>query len=82
MKIYIVTESNAENNILLRSWVCFTEAQAEDCLDYHYDIACTYNRIAGVDVPTDCREQGFFFWDMQNGMKVKYSIVESLTFEK
>lgn len=80
MKLYIVTESNKETNLLLRSWVCFTEDQAKECLKQHYDIACTYNRIAGVDDPTDCLENGFFFWKMQNGMEIRYNISESKTF--
>jgi hypothetical protein len=80
MKIYIVTESNKESNLLLRSWVCFTEDQAKECLKKHYGIACTYNRIAGLDAPTDCLDNGFFFWRLQNDMELKYSITESKTF--
>lgn len=80
MKLYIVTETNAESNLLLRSWVCFTREQAEECLAKHYEIACTYNRFGGSDDPTDCLEDGFFFWDLQNGMRLKYSIGESKTY--
>lgn len=80
MKLYIVTETNNDNNLLLRSWVCFTKEQAKECLKTHYDIACTYNRIAGVDDPTDCLDNDFFFWKIQNGMTVRYNIQESKTF--
>ena len=80
MKLYIVTETNKETNLLLRSWVCFTKDQAAECLKKRYEIACTYNRIAGVDDPTDCLEDGFFFWKMQNEMEVRYNITESETF--
>ena len=80
MKLYIVTESNKETNLLLRSWVCFTIDQAKECLKKRFDIACTYNRIAGKDDPTDCLEDGFFFWTLDNGMEMKYNITESETF--
>lgn len=80
MKLYIVTEINAETNLMLRSWVCFTKDQAQECLKKHYDIACTYNTIAGKDYPTDCLEDGFFFWTLESGMELKYSIEESKTF--
>lgn len=80
MKLYIVTETNKETNIILRSWVCFTKDQAKECLKKHYDIACTYNRIAGVDDPTDCTNNGFFFWSLTNGMELIYDIRESKTF--
>lgn len=82
MKIYIVTEINADNNLLLRSWVCFTKEQANECLKNRYDIACGYNRIAGVDAPTNCLDMDFFFWEMQNGMTVRYNIQESNTFSE
>lgn len=80
MKLYIVTETNKETNLLLRSWVCFTENQAKECLKQHFEIACTYNRIAGVETPTDCTENGFFFWSLTNGMELKYDIQETKTF--
>ena len=80
MKLYIVTETNKETNLLLRSWVCFTEEQAKECLKSHYEIACTYNAIGGVEDPTDCTDNGFFFWNLQNGMELKYSIQETQTF--
>lgn len=80
MKLYIVTETNKETNLLLRSWVCFTEDQAKECLKQHYDIACTYNRIAGVDDPTDCLDCGFFFGTLSDGQELKYNIQESKTF--
>lgn len=80
MKLYIVTETNKETNLLLRSWVCFTEDQAKDCLKNHYDIACTYSEIGGREKPTDCTDNGFFFWNLQNGMELKYSIQETQTF--
>lgn len=80
MKLYIVTETNKETNLLLRSWVCFTEKQAEECLKKYYDIACAFNQIAGKENPTDCTEYGFFFWDMGNGMELKYTINETKTF--
>ena len=80
MKLYIVTETDKETNLILRSWVCFTENQAKECLKQHYEIACTYNRIAGVDDPTDCTGNGFFFWSLTNGMELKYDIKESKTF--
>lgn len=80
MKLYIVTETNKESNLLLRSWVCFTKDQAAECLKKRYEIACTYNRIAGVEDPTDCLEYGFFDWKMQNEMEVRYDITESKTF--
>lgn len=80
MKTYIVTESNKEDNLILRSWVCFTEDQAKECLKRQFDIACTYNRIAGENDPTDCLDNGFFFWKLQNGLELKYHIVESKTF--
>ena len=82
MKLYIVTETNHETNALLRTWVCFTEDQAKDCLKARYDLACSYNRIAGVDDPTNCLEMGFFFWEMQNGMRLRYDINESKTFSE
>lgn len=80
MKLYIVTESNNENNLVLRTWVCFTEEQAKDCLKKYYDIACTYNFLSGVDAPADCLENGFFFWKMQNGMELRYNISDAKTF--
>lgn len=80
MKLYIVTETNRDDNALLRSWVCFTEDQALACLKFHYEVACSYNRIAGVDAPTNCLDCGFFFWQMQNGMNLEYNIRESKTF--
>lgn len=80
MKLYIVTETNKETNLLLRSWVCTTEAEANECLKKRYKIACTYNRIAGVDDPTDCLDCGFFFWTLSDGQELKYSIQESKTF--
>ena len=79
MKIYIVTESNKEDNLLLRSWVCFTKEQADACLKERYDIACSYNAIAGKDNPTNCLDSGFFFWNLENGMTLKYNIAESKT---
>lgn len=80
MKIYIVTESNKEDNLILRSWVCFTKEQANECLKKYYDIAGTYNRLAGVEVPTNCLDYGFFSWDLLNGMEIRYDIRESQTF--
>lgn len=80
MKLYIVTETNKESNSLLRSWVCFTEDQAKECLKQRYDIACAYNRIAGVDDPTDCTENGFFFWTLSNGIELKYKIEKTTPF--
>lgn len=80
MKLYIVTESNKQDNTLLRSWVCFTKEQAQECIARQYSIACTYNSIAGVDAPTDCTDHGFFFWNLQNGMELYYKITESKTF--
>lgn len=80
MKLYIVTETDKETNLLLRTWVCFTKEEAQECLKKRYEIACAYNRITGVDDPTDCLEDGFFFWKMQNGMEVRYNITESKTF--
>ena len=82
MKLYIVTETNCESNILLRSWVCFTHEQAARCLDYHYDVACSYNSIAGTDAPIDCRDADFFYHHLQNGMSIRYDIQHSETFEK
>ncbi len=80
MKTYIVTESSKGEHLLLRTWVCSSKPQAEKCLKKRYDIACTYSSIAGVDNPVDCTDCGFFFWDMLNGMSVKYEILESETF--
>jgi len=80
MKVYIITESNKEDNLILRSWVCFTKAEANECLKKRYEIACTYNRIGGVEDPTDCLEYGFFFWTLSDGQELKYSIQESKTF--
>ena len=80
MKVYIVTETNTEDNIVLRSWVCFTKAQADECLKKQYDIACTYNCIAGVENPIDCLDNNFFFWRLKDGMELRYRIEESKTF--
>ena len=80
MKLYLVTETNRETNVLLRSWVCFTEDQAKECLKKHYDIACAYNHIAGVDNPIDCMECGFFFWTLSDGQSLSYHIQETKTF--
>ncbi len=80
MKLYIVTETNKETNLLLRSWVCFTEEQAKECLKNHYEIACTYNAIGGVEDPADCTDNGFFFWELGNGMELKYAIHQTSTF--
>ena len=30
--------------------------------------------------PTDCLENGFFFWTLSNGQELKYEIEESKTF--
>ena len=44
MKLYIVTETNKETNLLLRSWVCFTKDQAAECLKKRYSIIwCSAN---------------------------------------
>lgn len=80
MKLYIVTETNTENNIILQSWVCFSKEEANECLKKRYRIACNYNSIAGVDDPMDCLDCGFFYWKLQNGMEIKYNITESKTF--
>ena len=80
MKTYIVTESNKESNLLLRSWVCTSKPQAEKCLKKRYDIACNYSILAGIDNPVDCTDCGFFFMNLMNGMAVKYEILESETF--
>ena len=80
MKLYIVTETSCESKILLRTWVCFTEEQAKDCLKTRYEIACTYNRIGGVEDPTNCLDHGFFFWKLSDGQEYKYNIEESKTF--
>lgn len=82
MKLYIVTESNKKDNLVLRSWVCFTEQQAKECLKKYYDIACTYNRLVGVEDPVDCLKYGFFSWSLPNGMEVKYDIKKSRTFDE
>lgn len=82
MKLFIVTEINCQSNLLLRSWVCFTKEEAKECLKKHYDIACTYNRIGGVDDPTDCLEHDFFYWKLQDGQELRYNIEESQTFTK
>lgn len=79
MKVYIVSESATANNLVLRTWVCFTEAQAKECLKKQYDIACTFNTIADVERPIDCLEEGFFFWRF-GGMEMRYRIEESKTF--
>ena len=80
MKLYIVTETNKENNLLLRSWVCFTKEQANECLKKHYDIAFTCNRIGGVAAPINCLEYGFFFWTLSDGTEMKYEIQETKTY--
>lgn len=80
MKLYIVTETNKENNMMLRSWVCFSKEEANECLKAHYELACTYNRIAGVSDPTDCLDYGFFFWSLSDGQELKYKIEETKTF--
>lgn len=80
MKLYIVTETNKQDNLLLRSWVCSTKEQAKECLKKHYDIACTYNRIGGMADPIDCLEHGFFFWTLSDGSKLKYEIRETQTY--
>lgn len=80
MKLYIVTETNKQDHLLLRSWVCSTKEQANECLKKHYDIACTYNRIGGVADPIDCLELGFFFWTLPDGPETKYEIRETETY--
>lgn len=80
MKIYIVTESDTKSNFVLRSWVCFTKEQANECLQKQYKIACTYNQIADKDEPTDCTKHDFFFWTLQSGQELKYEICESKTY--
>ena len=80
MKLYIVTETNCESNNLLRTWVCFTEDEAKVCLKKRYEIACSYCHIGGLDVPTDCLDLGFFYWNLQDGQQLRYNIVESNTF--
>ena len=81
MKTYIVTETNHKDNTLLRTWVCTTKESAEKCLKKRYNIACTYNRLAGVDDPTDCLEHDFFFWTLTNGMEIRYNITKADIFE-
>ena len=81
MKLYIVTETNAENNLLLRSWVCFKKAEAEECLRSHYELACSCNRFYGKDDPIDCLDYDYFFWRLNNGMELKYSIEGSKSFK-
>lgn len=81
-KVYIVTETDRKTNVLLRYWVCLTEEQAKKCLKKRYDIACSYNRIAGVDAPTDCMDCGFFFWDLSDGQALEYHIKAARTFEE
>lgn len=80
MKLYIVTETNKENNMMLRSWVCFSKEEANECLKVRYELACTYNRIAGVSDPIDCLDYGFFFWSLSDGQELKYNIEETKTF--
>ena len=81
MKTYIVTETNRKDNTLLRTWVCSTKEMAEKCLKKRYSIACAYNALAGVDKPTDCLEDGFFFWTLSNGIEMRYNITEAVVFE-
>lgn len=81
MKTYIVTEIFTKDNNLSRIWVCTTKESAEKCLKERYDIACSCNRIAGKEVPTDCLEYGFFFWKLDNGITVKYNITDAEIFE-
>lgn len=81
MKTYIVTETNHKGNTLLRTWVCTTKESAKKCLKQRYNIACTYNRLAGVDDPTDCLEYDFFFWTLTNGMEIRYNITKADLFE-
>lgn len=80
MKTYIVTEIAKDSNNVLRSWVCFTEEQAKECLKEHYKIACTCNQLTGNKIPVDCTEHGFFFWTLPNGMEMKYEIMNSVTY--
>lgn len=80
MKLYIVTETYCANNMLLRSWVCFTAKEANECLQKRYNIACAYNRIGGLDDPTNCLDCGFFYWKLQDGQEMRYNIEESKTF--
>lgn len=82
MEVYIVTETNAKNNLLLRSWVCLSKKMADECLKERYNIACTYNTIAGVDHPTDCLENGFFFWKLRDGQEMRYNIEKSKMYSK
>lgn len=82
MKVFLVTETSKKDNRVLRSWVCFTKEQANECLKKHYDIACNYNRLVGVDDPTNCLEYGFFYWSLPNGMEIKYDIDKTQTFEE
>lgn len=80
MKLYIVTETYCSSNNLSRSWVCFTEDQAKECLKKRFDFACLSNRIGGIPEPIDCTEDGFFFWKMAEDLELRYDIKTSQTF--
>ena len=80
MELYIVTECNRGDNLLLRSWVCFTKEQADECLKTRYQIACAFNELKGIKHPVDCLYSGFFFWEMGDGQELRYQIVKTQTF--
>ena len=81
MKLYIVTETFCESRNLSRTWVCNTEEQAKRCLRHRYETACTFNKIGGKENPVDTLEHGFFFWEQDEEMTLKYDIITSQTFE-
>ena len=82
MKLYIVTETFCESRNLSRTWVCFTEEEAKNCLKHRYELATSFNKIGGKDAPTDTLQYGFFFWEQDNDMTLKYDIVTSQTFSE
>lgn len=81
-EIYIVTETACESKNILQTWVCLTEEKAKACLKKRYEIACSFCQIGGIENPTDCLEYGFFFWKMDNEMKVKYQIETSQIYDE
>ena len=74
MKAYIVTETDIQDNLVLRSWVCLTEAEAVARLQKRYNFACIYNRTDGKREPNNCLDCGFFIW---HEMGVKYNLRET-----
>ena len=74
MKAYIVTETDIQDNLVLRSWVCLTVADAITQLRKRYNFARSTNLWAGEPEPVDNIDYGFFYW---REMGVKYNLRET-----